>query len=61
MDWLVEFLDVHGDVILDETYVGISSAAAVSSRVTHQLSTDSRLVNAAGWQVYSIDIQVVGR
>ena len=55
MDWLVEFLDANETVILQETYVGIDSAASASSRVTRQLATDTRLVDVAGWHVYAID------
>jgi len=55
VDWLVEFFDADETVILQETYVGIDSAASASIRVTHQLANDTRLVKAAGWHVYLID------
>lgn len=55
MDWLVEYLDAHEGILLDEVYVGISTPFALNARITHRLHTDERLQGVLRWNVRVID------
>ena len=56
MNWFVEFSDAEGNIILQETYAGIESAAALSALLARCLATKEQLENVAGWSACVIDI-----
>jgi hypothetical protein len=50
-DWLVEYLDAHEGIVLDEVYVGLSTPEALNRRINRQLATDERLMGVLRWNV----------